>query len=258
MSSSVLHEADGPVLTITLNRPEVRNAVDMSVCEGMAEAIDRLESDSRLRVGVLTGAGEVFCSGADLRAAQEGDPLGMNKFPRGGFAGFVERERTKPVIAAAQGHALAGGLEILLACDMAVLSEKAHVGLPEVRVGIMAAAGGVIAVGRDLPLAQGMKLLLTGLPVTAAEALRLGLVTELAKPSEVLTAATNLALLVAAAAPHAVRATRQLARMARAGLSDAELTVANNELIVELLAGPDAAEGRNAFLEKRAPAWTDS
>lgn len=257
MTSSVLFEADGPVLTITLNRPDVRNAVDVSVCEGVAAAIDRLESDSALRVGVLTGAGSVFCSGADLRAAQDGDPLGMNKFPRGGFGGFVERERTKPVIAAAQGHALAGGLEMVLACDMAVLSEDAVVGLPEVRVGIMAAAGGVIALGRGLPFAQAMKPLLTGQPMPAADAFRVGLVTELAPAAEVLGRARQLALDVASAAPSAVRATLKLARLARSGLSEVELAAANNSIIVELLAGPDAEEGRLAFLEKRPPTWTD-
>ena len=256
MSTEVLTEIEGPVLTITLNRPHVRNAVDLATCNGVAEALRRLEADRDLRVGVITGMGTAFCSGVDLKAAESGDSLAISSFDPGGFAGFVRFPRTKPIVCAAQGHALAGGLEILLACELAVGAQDAQFGLPEVRIGIMAAAGGTIALGRDYAFPTIMQMLLTGLPISATDALRVGILSEVADVDDVLPRALHIAHTIAEAAPQAVATTLQLAKRARAGASEAELQQLNSALIGHLLKTADAAEGRRAFLEKRDPVWS--
>lgn len=256
MALEVIVEADGPILTITLNRPRSRNAINLAVCKGVADAIAWLESDPKLRVGILTGAGTVFCAGADLREADLDGALAINNFEPGGFAGLVRAQRRKPLIGAAQGSALAGGFEILLACELVVAAESASFGLPEVGIGIMAAAGGVIALARQLPFPQAMKLLLTGEPIGASEAFRLGLITEVAPVDKVMERARSLAMAIASAAPRSVECTLHLARLTRAGAADGVLQTVNDDLIQILLAEPDSAEGRRAFFEKRKPQWS--
>ena len=257
MADEVLIEVDGPVLTIVLNRPHVRNAVDLAVCRGVSAALRQLERDPKLRAGVITGTGTTFCSGADLKAAEAGDSMAIGAFDPGAFAGFVRFPRTKPVICAAQGHALAGGLEILMACELAVGAVDALFGLPEVRIGIMAAAGGTIGLGRDFSFPTVMKMLLTGRPIDAAEAYRIGLLTEIAENEHVRARAETIGREIAEVAPQAVAASLQLARAARAGACSPDgLQDLSASLIAGLLDTPDAAEGRQAFLEKRNPNWS--
>lgn len=256
VADAVQIDVDGPVLTITLNRPHVRNAIDLLACEMIAGGLARLERDPSLRVGIITGTGSTFCSGVDLNAADAGDSDAIGGFEPGGFAGFVRFARTKPVIGAAQGHAIAGGLEILLACDIAIGADDATFGLPEVRIGIIAAAGGTIALGRDFPPSWVMPLLLTGKPVDAWEARRIGLLSEVVERTQVVPRAEELAAAISEAAPLAVAATLQLARKAQAGACEEELQDLNMTLISGLLRSADATEGRRAFLAKRAPCWT--
>src|SRR5438067_7641364 len=206
----VEYEQQGRVGLIRINRPDARNAVNADVANGMEAAIDRLEDDPETWVGVLTGEGPVFSAGADLKAiaAGQGNQLGTK---RGGFGGITRRARTKPIIAAVDGPALAGGCEIALACDLIVASRAASFGLPEVKRSLAAAAGGLFRLPRILPPAVAMELILTGDPLPAERAHALGLVNELVAPGEVLRAALALAERVSANAPVAVRESRRVA-----------------------------------------------
>lgn len=243
------------IATITLNRPDHRNAVDLAVCDEMVAVLRRFEADSEARVAVLTGAGRVFCAGADLKAFAAGDGPRIAGHERG-FAGFVRYPRTKPVIAAVNGHALAGGLELVLASELAVASREALLGVPEVTVGLLAGGGGAIRLPVEIGTKAAMRLLLTGRPVTADQALRLGLVNEVVAPEEVLPAAIELAGQIRDAAPLSIAATLRVARAAAAGLSDEAAWQLNDETLTTLFATADAAEGQQAFAEKRKPAWS--
>jgi enoyl-CoA hydratase len=239
---------------ITIERPEARNAVSPEVARGIEAAIDAAEADGGVRVLVLTGSPPVFSAGADLKAIQagRGDELSTE---RGGFAGVTRRERSKPLIAAVEGAALAGGTEIVLACDLVVAARDARFGLPEVKRGLVAAAGGLFRLGRRIPLNLALECALTGDPIDAGVAHQHGLVNQLCEPGEALDAALALAGRITANAPLAVRESRAIV-LDCTGAEDEEgwrRTLESRELVA---ASDDVREGVAAFIEKRAPVWT--
>ena len=247
------YELRGHVAVITINRPEARNAVNGEVANGIEAAIDRLEADDDVWLGVLCGEGSVFCAGADLKAINEGRG-GELLTARGGFAGFVQRERTKPVIAAVDGPALAGGTEIVLACDLVVASTAARFGIPEVKRSLVAAGGGLWRLPRKLPVNLAMELTLTGDPIEAERAHHFGLVNDLCEPGEALDRALALADRIAANAPLAVRESRQI--LLRYEELDLGTCVdQSNGAIMSLGSTADFSEGLMAFIEKRPPNW---
>ncbi|GAA0617629.1 crotonase/enoyl-CoA hydratase family protein [Sporichthya brevicatena] len=258
MSDKVLVEQRGHVLVVTINRPEARNAVDLDVCVGVGDAVERAEADPEIRALVLTGAGEqAFCAGADLKAIARGEAILPPGKEHWSFAGFVNHFTRKPTIAAVNGNALGGGTELALACDLVVAVETANFGLPEVKRGLVAAAGGAFRITRQLPTRVGLELLLTGRPMPAEEALRWGLINTIVPPGEALSAALELAEAIAANAPLAVQASKRIAYgVADGDRADEEaLWTLNNAIIPEIMRSEDAIEGPTAFAEKRAPVW---
>lgn len=248
----LLSERRGEALLLTLNRPAVRNAVDMPLARAIAAALDELDADPDLRAGVLTGAGAGFCAGVDLRALRaSGEPPVV---PGRGFAG-VGRSPRKPLIAAVEGFALGGGLEIALACDLIVAAEGAALGLPEVKLGLLAAAGGLLWLPRRLPLGVAMEMALTGEPIGAGRAHELGLVNRLAEPGGTVELALELAAAIAANGPLAVAASKQILRGQRCW-GEEEGPERQRELAEPVLRSADAAEGLAAFEERRAPRWS--
>lgn len=245
-------ETVGRVVVMTINRPDARNAVNGLVAEGIEAAIDRLENEQDLRVGVLTGAPPVFCAGADLKELSAGNRTKLST-ERGGFAGLVKRVRQKPLIAAVDGAALAGGAEIVLACDLVVASLGAQFGFPEVKRGLVAAAGGMFRLPRRLPLNVAMQALLTGDPIDAETAWRFGLVSELVEPGQALRVALALAQRISEGAPLAVQASREIALTAIADEGSGWLL--SGEASSRMLKSEDVKEGIQAFFEKRAPVW---
>jgi enoyl-CoA hydratase len=255
----VLFETVDRVGVITLDRPEARNAVDREVALGLEAAVDRLEADGDLRVGVLTAnvAGQarpVFCAGADLKVIRATGTAATLDTERGGFAGFVYREREKPIVVAVDGLATAGGTEIVLAADVVVATTRSAFGLAEVRHNLLAAAGGVFRLPQAIGRAPAMDAILTGEPIDAARAHQLGLVSRLVEPEAALGAAIDVARTIAAAAPLAVRASRRLVRAATFA-DDQVLRDRSRVALDELLTTDDAEEGLRAFVEKRAPEW---
>lgn len=250
---AVLYEVADHIGVITINRPEARNAVNGDVASGIEAAIDQLEADEDTWVGIITGEGPAFCAGADLKAVASGNSADIAT-KRGGFAGFVSRERAKPIIAAANGHALAGGCEILLACDLAVVAEGIKIGVPEVKRSLVAAAGGLFRLPRAVGPALAAEMVLTGDPITAEQALAAGLVNRVVPADEVLAEAKSLAERIAVNAPLAVQASRDVMRQAN-GRSEDTLFKASNIKMRELSKTEDFAEGPRAFIEKRAPEW---
>jgi enoyl-CoA hydratase len=251
------YELDGHIAVITINRPEARNAVNRDVAEGIEAAVDRLEEDDEAWIGVLTGArtekGFIFSAGADLKAMTT-DPGGMMT-KKGGFAGLVQRERTKPIIAAVDGPALAGGTEIVLACDLVVASRTAVFGIPEVKRNLVAGAGGLFRLGRKLPRNIAMELALTGrLDFPAERAHHFGLVNELCDEGGALEAAKGLAGLITENAPLAVRASRRIIIEA-ADQSEEVGWKLSGDAMAEMFGTEDFTEGLTAFAEKRAPVW---
>lgn len=246
-------DIEGRVAIITLDRVEARNAVNPALARALESAIDRLEDDDELWIGILAHNGPVFCAGADLKeiAAGNGASLGTE---RGGFAGIVLRERTKPLIAAVDGHALAGGAEIVLSCDLVVASMIAEFGIPEVKRSLVAAAGGLVRLPRMLPANIAMELAVTGDTICAQRAHHFGLVNELCPPGAVLPAAKSLAERIAANAPIAVRESRRLILEAPTQ-TDYEGIVEGGRAIARLASTEDFAEGPRAFIEKRAAVW---
>ena len=243
------------VLKVTLNRPAARNAVNGDVAAGLQAAIDVAEADDDIWVVILTGAGgDAFCAGADLKAVSEGRGSALAT-ERGGFAGFVHAPRTKPWIAAVNGPALAGGCEIVLACDLVVAVPTARFGLPEVKRGLVASAGGLYRLPRALPSAVAREMILTGEPITAERAHQLGMVNILAAADQLMAEAQALAARITANAPVAVRASLGVARRAM-DLSDAELRTLSGQAQAQVMASDDFKEGPRAFIEKRAPRWT--
>ncbi|MCU1355258.1 MAG: Enoyl-CoA hydratase/carnithine racemase [Acidimicrobiales bacterium] len=254
---TVDYELHGHVAVMTINRPNARNAVNTDVAQGLEAAIDQLEADDAAWVGIITGArtekGWIFCAGADLKQMSV-DPGGMST-ARGGFAGFVQRERTKPVIAAVDGPALAGGTEIVLACDMVVASETAVFGIPEVKRNLVAAAGGLFRLPRKIPRNIAMELALTGrLDFPAERAHHFGLVNKLTAEGEALAGAMELATQVTEAAPLAVRESRGIV-LAATDQPDEIGWKLSGEGIMKMFTTEDFSEGLNAFIEKRAPEW---
>jgi len=255
MDESVTYEVNDVVATITLNRRHERNTINLEVCDAVYAAVQQAESDPAVRVMVLTGSGAVFCAGADLKAIAAGQGPDIADH-RGGFGGFVRVARTKPVIAAVNGHALAGGLELVLAADLAIASTQALFGVPEVTVGLIAGGGGAIRLPVDLPPKIGMQMLLTGKPITAANALLHGLVNELAEHEDVLPAAHRLAREICAAAPTAVAATLRVARTSMSLRDEANAWCISDDTLARIFETPNAVEGIAAFTNKRPPHWT--
>ena len=242
------------VAVVTLNRPRSRNAVSRALALGLDRAVKAVEADDRVRVAVLTGSGSAFCAGADLKEmAGGGEPLSRST-PDGGFAGFVFAPRRKPWIAAVNGPAVAGGLEIVLACDIAIAGTGAVFGLPEVKRGLAATAGGIFRLPRRVPPGAALEMIASGDFIDAARAERLGLVNRVVAPEQLLPEALALAARVAANAPRAVEWSLALARQAL-DFDEAELRRRAHELTLRILATDDAREGPRAFAEHRAPRW---
>jgi enoyl-CoA hydratase/carnithine racemase len=243
----------GPYAVITINRPEARNAVNGAVAQGIEEAIDKIEADDSVWVGILTGTPPVFCAGADLKEINAGN-AGALQTSRGGFAGIVTRERAKPIIAAVDGPALAGGTEIAIACDLIVASGSATFGIPEVKRSLVAAGGGLFRLGRKIPLNIAMELALTGDPISAELAHHHGLVNQLCEPGEALDAAIGLAERICANAPVAVRESRKVVIEATNAPDDVgwQMSVAG---MAAAMRSEDFSEGLTAFIEKRPPQW---
>lgn len=254
MSAEFLTERHGPVLLMTLNRPRVHNALSLPMATGLAAALEELDRDPELAVGVLTGAPPSFCSGIDLKAFAAGE---LPEIEGRGLGGLTEAPPRKPLIAAAEGYVLAGGFELALACDFIVAAEDATFGLPEVQRGQVAAAGGLVRLPRRLPHAVAMELALTGDPIEAPRAAALGLVSRLASPGAAATAALELATRIAAASPLAVRTTKRILQLACEG-TESEAWNDQRPLVESVLGSEDALEGARAFTEKRPPRWSSA
>jgi crotonobetainyl-CoA hydratase len=248
------------VLLVTLNRPEARNAVNLAVTVALGDALEQAEQDRGIWAVVLTGAGDkAFCAGADLKAVARGESLIPADPERAawGFAGYVSHHISKPTIAAVNGFALGGGTEISLASDLVVAAETASFGLPEVKRGIFAGAGGLFRLPAQIPKKVAMEMILTGEPITARRALELGLVNRVVPRHEVVDAALELAGKITANAPLAVQASKRVANGIRDGRAEAETggwELSQREAQA-LKRTADAAEGPRAFAEKRAPRW---
>jgi enoyl-CoA hydratase len=256
---AVLYSSADRIGVITLNRPAARNAVDREMALGLEAAVDRLEEDPEVWVGVLgaqTGeqANPVFCAGADLKVIRETGSAASLDTERGGFGGFVYRERTKPIVVAVDGLATAGGLEIVLAADIVVATTRSAFGLAEVRRNLIAAAGGLFRLPRAIGRGPAMDAILTGEPIAARRAYDLGLVSRLVEPGQAVDEALRLAGQIADAAPLAVRASRRIV-LSAALEDDDTLRQSSRALLDELLASEDAREGLAAFAEKRPPEW---
>lgn len=258
MSDIVQYDAQGRVGIITLNRPDARNAVNGEVAAGLEAAIDRLEDDDEVWVGILRAntAGQdrpVFCAGADLKAINSGNAAALNT-RRGGFAGFVYRERRKPVIVAVDGLATAGGCEIVLAADLVVATTRSSFGLAEVKRNLIAGAGGLFRLPRAIGQAAAMEVILTGEPLSAQRAYDLGLVSRLVEPGRADDEALALAQQICSSAPLAVWASRKVV-LAAAYADDDTLKQMTNAEFAGIMASEDTKEGLTAFIEKRAPQW---
>ncbi|MEA2495472.1 MAG: enoyl-CoA hydratase [Thermoleophilaceae bacterium] len=250
-SEVVLVERRGQVLEITLNRPERRNAITRDVSERIAAALEELDANSELRVGILTGAGGYFSSGMDLRALTDGESAWL---PERGFAGIVKRAATKPLIAAVEGFAVAGGFEILLACDLVVASRAAYFSIPEVKRCLVPIGGGIVRLAERLPENVARELVLTGESMDAERAAAFGLVNRLTEPGAALDAARELAEKIAANAPLAVVASKKIFDERAAWPAD-ELWERQDAISRPVVASSDSREGSLAFLEKREPRW---
>lgn len=253
MTDAVLTEVRGNVLIVTLNRPEAKNAANKALAEGVAAAMDRLDSDNDLRVGIITGAGGTFCSGMDLKGFLAGE---RPHIPGRGFAGLTESPPRKPLIAAVDGYALAGGFEIALACDLIVANVDSKFGIPEVKRGLAAAAGGLVRLPRQIPQRLAMELALTGDFISAARAYEMGLINRIV-PGVALDGALELAGAISANGPLAVAASKQVIREQQ-DWSQAEQWEKQFELTAAVFTSNDAREGAAAFAQKRAPNWTGS
>jgi enoyl-CoA hydratase len=248
---AVLTERRERVLLITINRPDQRNAVNAAVAHGIAAALDELDEADSLSVGVLTGAGKGFCAGMDLKAFVAGEsPYAGDR----GFAGITQRASLKPLIAAVEGFAVAGGLEVALSCDLIVASRGTRLGVPEVKRSLVAAAGALLRLPRALPRNVAFELALTGEPIDAERAYELGLVNRLTEPGAAVEAAVELASTIAANGPLALAATKRILTES-VDWPDAEFFTRQGEISGPVMASEDAREGSIAFAEKRAPVW---
>ncbi len=253
--SELLRERRGHIEILTINRPKARNAINGAVSLAFAGAFDELEADDDCWVVIVTGAGDqAFSAGMDLKAftaGEAGDIMGA----KGGFGGIVQRDFSKPLIAAVNGSALAGGCEIMLACDLVVAVEGAVFGIPEVKRGLMAGAGALIRLPKRIPPAFALELALTGASIDAQRALALGLINRVVPAEKLMEESLALANAIAKNAPLAVRASKRV--MKQAGeLPDAEGWTINNAAVPEVFGSADAMEGPIAFAEKREPVWS--
>ncbi|MCV7383327.1 crotonase/enoyl-CoA hydratase family protein [Mycolicibacter longobardus] len=251
MSEAVLSERRGRILVITINRPEARNAANKAVAEGLAAACDELDDTPELSVAVLTGAGGNFCAGMDLKAFAAGE---LAYVPGRGL-GFTERPPRKPIISAVEGHAVAGGTELVLATDLVVAAKGAKFGIPEVKRGLVAAGGGLLRLPHRIPYQKALELALTGESFTAEQGAEWGFVNVLTEPGEALDQAIALAERITANGPLAVAVTKEII-VKSAGWSQDEMWQKQGELITPVFTSQDAKEGAIAFAEKRAPNWT--
>jgi enoyl-CoA hydratase len=247
-------ERRGRVEILAINRPEARNAVNSDVAQGIEAALDDVEADNEVWAVVLTGRGPVFSAGADLKVVASGGGIELMT-KRGGFGGITQREFPKPLIAAVNGPALAGGFEIVLSCDLVVAADDARFGLPEVKRGLFASAGGLVRLPKRVPLALATEVAVTGEPIDARRAHALGLVNRVVPREQVVDEALALAALIAENAPVAVRSSLRMVREA-GDLSEADAWRLNGELMAEVGSTKDAIEGATAFAEKRKPNWT--
>ena len=253
MSDAVLVERRGRTLLITINRPDQRNAVNLAVSQGLADAMDELDGDPGLSVAVLTGAGGNFCSGMDLKAFAKGE------FPvvEGRGLGFTEAPPRKPLIAAVEGFALAGGTEVVLATDLVVAAKDAKFGIPEVKRGLVAGGGGLLRLPKKIPYQKALELALTGDSFTAEEGAQWGFVNVLTETGGALDGALALAERITANGPLAVAVTKEIL-VKGAEWSSEEMWAKQLELMGPVFGSNDAKEGAIAFAEKRAPVWTGS
>lgn len=250
---SVEYEKRGRLAVITLNRPEARNAINGMMAEGIEAAIDKVEEDPDVWVAILTANGKAFCAGADLKeiSAGNGHKLGTKK---GGFAGITRRERTKPLIAAITGSALAGGTEIALSCDMIICADTTNFGLPEVKRSLVAGAGGLFRLPRVVGMAVGLEAILTGDPLSSQRAYELGMVNKVVPEADVMAEAEKLAERIMANAPIAVQQSRKVAMQAFSE-DDDDLWKESGTAFGVVARTEDFKEGPRAFIEKRAPNW---
>jgi enoyl-CoA hydratase len=248
---AILTETRDGVLIITINRPEARNSVNGAVASGMAEALDRLDAEDDLRVGIVTGAGGYFSAGMDLKAFVQGEsPYAGDR----GFAGITQRASKKPLIAAIEGFALAGGFEVALSCDLIVASSEARFGIPEVKRSLVAAGGALLRLPRRMPYHLAMELALTGEPIGAERAADLGIVNRIAEPGQALDVALELAKAIVKNAPLALIASKQIIEQSPEWSSD-EMWQKQGEISGPVFGSEDAREGATAFAEKREPVW---
>jgi len=248
---AVLTERRDNVLVITLNRPEARNAVNLALAEGIAAGLDELDSDDALSVGVITGAGGFFCAGMDLKAFVTGERPWVGDR---GFAGIVQRAARKPLIAAVEGFAVAGGFEIALACDLIVAASGAKFGVPEVKRSLVAAGGALLRLPQRMPYGMAMELALTGDTITAERAAELGVVNRVAEAGGALDAALELAAAISKNAPLALIASKEVLQKQR-DWDEGEFWAKQGEITGPVFGSEDAQEGAKAFAEKRDPVW---
>lgn len=251
MSDEVLVDKNGGVLVITINRPQMRNAINRAVSYGVWEALQELDRNERLRVGILTGAGQTFCSGMDLKAYLQGE---ITRVEGRGILGMVEEPPRKPMIAAVEGYALAGGCEVALACDLVVASREAKFGIPEVKRGLVAAAGGLMRLPRLIPTRIAMEMALTGDMYPAERLAQYGLINELVEPGQALEAARALAQRIIRNAPLSIMASKRVVIESREW-PISEMFERQREITAPVLASQDAREGAAAFVERRHPDW---
>jgi len=251
MTSEVLVESGDGILTITINRPQAKNAMTLAASTAIAAALDELDARDDLRIGILTGAGGTFCAGMDLKAFLRGE---RPSIPGRGFGGFTQRQPRKPLIAAVEGYALAGGFELVLACDLVVASEAAQFGVPEVKRGLAAGAGGLLRLPRQMPYRIALELALTGDMFPARRAYEYGLVNRLVPAGQALEEARRLAQTIAANGPLSVAASKQVVVQSQDWSSD-EMWDKQAALIDHVFTSQDAREGAAAFAEKRKPVW---
>ncbi|WP_433222498.1 crotonase/enoyl-CoA hydratase family protein [Microtetraspora malaysiensis] len=252
MSDEVLVEVDGGVAVVTINRPQARNAINGPVARGIAALMDELDERKDVSAIVLTGAGGTFCAGMDLKGFLNGD---MPVVEGRGFGGLTENPPKKPLVAAVEGYALAGGFELVLSCDVVVASEEAKFGLPEPKRGLVAAAGGIMRLPRRIPYHVAMEIALTGDHYPAARLYELGLVNRVTPAGGALAGALELARAIAANAPLALAATKKIV-VESADWSREEMFARQGEIANPVFGSADAMEGAAAFAEKRAPRWT--
>ena len=251
MSESVLVDVSDGVGVITLNRPEAKNALNLDVATRVAAAVDKFEADDSVVAIIITGAGNTFCAGMDLKAFTRGERPSIEGR---GLAGITEAPPQKPLIAAVEGYALAGGCELALAADIIVAAKTAFFGIPEVTRGLVAAAGGVLRLAKTMPYGAAMELALTGDRITAERAAELGIVTRITEDGKALEGALALAKRIAQNAPLAVKISKQL--VARSiNWTDKELIDWQKDVLAPIMSSEDAIEGATAFAEKRAPVW---